>query len=212
MLFAGYVPEEGGFGCDGELMASLACLPVLPSPLSFRDAPVHRHAAKSPCTFPAHSCYLPAVMPCVAVAASQKCFWVRVVSAAAIMQIQLFCFNLFVPAYPLDCSRILANVLMLRQVEVNRAAYITAAISTPIGLAILGYGIWGFYTGGLYYSLNIFMAIFILYGTYGLWQAGYRGEADRHPMFAHYNRGLQQVSSTKSSQGGRTADFSGVGV
>lgn len=81
-----------------------------------------------------------------------KCFWVRVLSSAAVMQIQLFCFNLFVPAYPLDCSRILANVLLLRNVEVNRAAYITAGVSFPIGLAMLGYGIWGFYTGGIYYS------------------------------------------------------------
>jgi hypothetical protein len=69
-----------------------------------------------------------------------RCIWINLLAGAIKLQIALFCFNLFLPAYPLDGGRLLADFMLIRGVEVNRAAKITAGVSVPIGLAVMAYG------------------------------------------------------------------------
>lgn len=38
------------------------------------------------------------------------------------------------------------------------------------------------------------MGLFILFATYGVWQAARSGQAASHPMFMHYNRGTQTAA------------------
>lgn len=131
---------------------------------------------------------------------SQACFWTNVAVSAGFLNMCLFLFNLFIPAYPLDASRILVDFFALCNVEVNRAALITACISFPIGLALLGYGFWAFARGAANYTMTIFLAIFILYSTWGVIKAARSGTAARHPMFIHYYRTSEPpVSATAAS-------------
>lgn len=44
-------------------------------------------------------------------------------------------------------------------------------------------------------AVNVFMGLFILFATYGVWQAARSGQAASHPMFMHYNRGTQAAHS-----------------
>ncbi|GAB5036064.1 peptidase m50 [Nannochloropsis oceanica] len=130
---------------------------------------------------------------------SQPCFWTNVCVSAGFLNICLFLFNLLIPAYPLDASRILVDFFALCKVEVNKAALITAGISMPIGLGLLCYGFWGFSRGAANYTMTLFLAIFILYSTWGVFKAARSGNAARHPMFVHYYRTSVPVDASSSS-------------
>jgi Zn-dependent protease len=43
-----------------------------------------------------------------------QCLWLSLCKGAIQLQIALFCFNLFLPAFPLDGGRIFANMLLIR--------------------------------------------------------------------------------------------------
>lgn len=58
------------------------------------------------------------------------------------LNIGLLLFNLFLPAFPLDGGRILADLMLMRGVGVERAAKVTAGTATVLGCAVLGLGIW----------------------------------------------------------------------
>ena len=139
---------------------------------------------------------------------SQPCFWTNVCVSAGFLNLCLFLFNLFIPAYPLDASRILVDFFALCKVEVNKAALITAGISMPIGLGLLCYGFWAFARGAANYTMTIFLAIFILYSTWGVLKAARSGNAARHPMFVHYYRTSEPVVAASSSSSSST----GVGA
>ena len=51
-------------------------------------------------------------------------------------------FNLFLPAYPLDGGRILADVLLLMGLQPDLAAKITVAAAAVIGTGIVVWGLW----------------------------------------------------------------------
>ena len=50
----------------------------------------------------------------------QSCFWTNVCAAAGFSNLLLLCFNLFVPAYPLDACRILVDFFALCKVSLER--------------------------------------------------------------------------------------------
>ena len=49
-------------------------------------------------------------------------------------------FNLFLPAYPLDGGRVLANVLVMHNVEPNKAAKICVGITWVVSFGLIVYG------------------------------------------------------------------------
>ena len=51
-------------------------------------------------------------------------------------------FNLFLPAYPLDGGRILADMLLLAGLQPDLAAKITVAAAAVIGTGIVVWGLW----------------------------------------------------------------------
>lgn len=53
-------------------------------------------------------------------------------------------FNLFVPAYPLDGGRILANLLLMAGASLRTAAIVTVAVALPLGAGLLVLGIYFF--------------------------------------------------------------------
>eukprot|EP00899_Mesostigma_viride_P007066 jgi/Mesvir1/16360/Mv18108-RA.1 len=68
-------------------------------------------------------------------------FWENMVAAALVMQVALFCFNLLIPAYPLDGGRILVDVLFLCGASERMAAIISCAVSFPLALGLIAWGI-----------------------------------------------------------------------
>jgi hypothetical protein len=53
------------------------------------------------------------------------------------MNLGLFCFNLFVPAYPLDGGRLLADGLLLAGLPAAKAAWVTVSLARCPLLAAL---------------------------------------------------------------------------
>jgi Zn-dependent protease len=104
-------------------------------------------------------------------------FWMNLTVGFLKIQIVLFLFNLFVPAYPMDGGRILTNFLLIRYGR-NRAAVATTFFSIPIGIAIL---IWGFLQRDFMFGL---LGIWILYEAWQIRRLAAMGEIDAHPMFA----------------------------
>ena len=194
----------------------MSCMSIHP----FADPSIRMHAhplthslspSFPPPPLPQHT--HPTAIPCDLIH-SQSCFWTNVAVSAGFLNLCLFLFNLFIPAYPLDASRILVDLFALCKVEVNRAALITAGISVPIGMGLLAYGFWAFAKGAANYSMTIFLAIFILYSTWGVFKAARAGNAARHPMFVHYYRQSDPTPApaTSTTAAGRIASLWGGGA
>jgi Zn-dependent protease len=93
------------------------------------------------------------------------------------LQVVLFLFNLLVPAYPLDGGRILANLLVLRHGR-ERAAAILSYVSTPVGVALL---LWGLLQQNF---LLAFTGVWVIFESLQIRRLARLGEVHAHPMFA----------------------------
>jgi len=100
------------------------------------------------------------------------------------INIAMFVFNLFVPAYPLDGGRVLANVLLHFGVEANKAAKITAMVSLPIAVVIACIGLWQLIVAGNFFGIiMVFIAAWVFYQAWILFQLAKHSKAADHPLF-----------------------------
>ena len=116
-------------------------------------------------------------------------FWLALCSAAMLLQIALFLFNL-IPAYPLDGGRLLGAFLSALQFNRNVVFMTTAFVGGLFGWYFL---IEGFRSGTadstfsssvLFSSGNkLMIGIFLLVNCVELWVSGMRGAAVQHPGF-----------------------------
>lgn len=97
------------------------------------------------------------------------------------INVLLLLVNLLVPVFPLDCSQILLNGLLLRGMEPVAAGRATAVISS--GVAGCGLLIFGFLAGNL---LTFFVLVFLGIEAYRLHMAVHSGPEALavHPLFA----------------------------
>jgi len=99
---------------------------------------------------------------------------------AIIINLSLFLFNLFCPAYPLDGGRIMVSCMLLCGVPVGTTANITVAVSAVFGLLIVC-------LGAVYLKfLTIFVGGWVCNQAYELYQVVKQGRLDVHPIFHKY--------------------------
>ncbi len=140
-------------------------------------------------------------------------FWLALCSAAMLLQIALFLFNL-IPAYPLDGGRLLGAFLSALQFNRNVVFMTTAFVGGLFGWYFLIEG----FRGGtvdtpssssvLFSSGNeLMIGIFLLINCVELWVLGMRGAAVQHPGFewAHGARPPEDESSTSTFTAPTTA-------
>ena len=98
------------------------------------------------------------------------------------IQISLFCFNLLVPAYPLDASRVLVSFLAMCRVSMDAAATVVIAISVLLSAALIAYGFW------VVNFMTVFVGAWCLAETSKVYTLKAAGRLQEHPTFAKYQR------------------------
>ena len=106
-------------------------------------------------------------------------FFLDLCIAGLFLNLSLFLFNLFVPAYPLDGGRIFADALLTAGVEPNRAGRITGCLAVAIAVAI---AIAGFFTVNIF---AILVGVYVASQSFQLLQFVSAGVLHLHPLFAH---------------------------
>lgn len=88
------------------------------------------------------------------------------------VQVMLFLFNMFVPAYPLDCGHAIVKLALIKGVKPEKTAMFIIGSSVVVSLVLI-----------LYFHL-FFVSAFILYETWRLNQLRKAGALFEHPLFA----------------------------
>mmetsp|Transcript_1876 Transcript_1876/g.1963 ORF Transcript_1876/g.1963 Transcript_1876/m.1963 type:complete len:177 (-) Transcript_1876:66-596(-) len=93
-------------------------------------------------------------------------------------------FNLLVPCFPLDCSRILASLLILRGMDPGPAAKIIVICSIVALCGVIALSVWSFLTEHSSSSLNLVLAVWLAAQTWRLHQARVNGQLAYDPLFS----------------------------
>ncbi|KAL3781314.1 hypothetical protein ACHAWO_002080 [Cyclotella atomus] len=120
-----------------------------------------------------------------AISSSAAVFIGALASEAFYFNLMLFCFNLLIPAYPLDGGRIYAASLILyAKLQPMTAAKVTAATAILLSLGMVLYAFIGYFTdmGGSGLLLGV-VGLFIFSNSYDLWKAAKNNDLDGHPIF-----------------------------
>jgi Zn-dependent protease len=108
-------------------------------------------------------------------------------------------FNLFLPAYPLDGGRVLANILLIRGMEPNAAAKVTSSVAMIICCFMIAMGGLQVWQGNSPISiLTTFTGCWMGWQAWSLRRLAQMGMAELHPLFAASTR-LRVPPSTFSS-------------
>ena len=117
-----------------------------------------------------------------------------VASKGCWLNIYLLLFNLLIPAYPLDGSRIISNALALCGVPVRTAGWIVITLSVIMSCGLLAYGFI------LSQFLTLFVGVFTLAETWKLFSLQRNDRLGEHPTFAKYSdRSGNRASGTSWS-------------
>ena len=126
-------------------------------------------------------------------------FFEMLAAQALYLNIMLFCFNLFIPAYPLDGGRVYAACLILyAKLKPEIAAKVTVLTAFLIAGGMVIYSIIGFFSPIATSSLLIgLIGIFVFYQSYELWILIKNDGLATHPIF-----GRDCYKQTTSTTGG----------
>lgn len=119
--------------------------------------------------------------------------------------IVMLLFNLLVPCFPLDCSRILASLLLLRGLDPGHAARIIVICSVIALAGVVVLSVWSFMTSHSSSSLNVVLAVWLAAQTWRLHQARVNGQLASDPLFsAVMNTGTSATSAPVHSASAAT--------
>jgi len=112
-------------------------------------------------------------------------------SSAVSMQVLLAAFNLLLPVYPLDCSKVVIALCCLAGVSSERAAIFMCFLSASCIMAIVA-SMAGFlsvpFFGTGNHLLNVMMFGWMAYQTYNLFSQVKQGDLRAHPLFKEASR------------------------
>mmetsp|Transcript_5925 Transcript_5925/g.13033 ORF Transcript_5925/g.13033 Transcript_5925/m.13033 type:complete len:299 (+) Transcript_5925:32-928(+) len=134
----------------------------------------------------------------------------EILSAQALfMNIALLCFNLFLPAYPLDGGRIYAAGLMLAfKLRGATAARVTAVTAMVVSSGMILYALVGVLYGAAGGELLLgFVGVYVFYQSYELHVAARRDDLADHPIF-----GRECYRGAGGTDGGGGGDGGGPGT
>lgn len=123
--------------------------------------------------------------------------------------IAMLLFNLLVPCFPLDCSRILASALLLCGLEPGKAAQVIVGCSVFVLLCIIGLSIWSYLSGMVTASLNLFLALWLGFQTWRLHQSRLQGNLGNDPLFSAISSPATTAAGSASQSGGAATDARG---
>eukprot|EP01061_Rhynchopus_euleeides_P014310 TRINITY_DN24833_c0_g1_i1.p1 TRINITY_DN24833_c0_g1~~TRINITY_DN24833_c0_g1_i1.p1 ORF type:complete len:312 (+),score=101.45 TRINITY_DN24833_c0_g1_i1:135-938(+) len=111
-------------------------------------------------------------------------FWTNFCVEVQFMQLFLFFFNLFVPAYPLDGGRLLV-ILLTNCCTPEQTATITIVVCIICCTGIAGYTLYLVIDSGCIscYVMNFVVTAWILYQTYNVYLYLKAGTITNHPFF-----------------------------
>lgn len=115
-----------------------------------------------------------------------------VASQGCWLNIYLFLFNLFIPAYPLDGSRVVSNMLAICGVSMRTAGWIVITLSVIMSCGLLAYGFI------LTQFLTLFVGVFTLAETWKLFSLQRNNQLAEHPTFAKYSDRSDNRASSNS--------------
>jgi len=127
--------------------------------------------------------------------------------------VAMLLFNLLVPCFPLDCSRILASMLLL-WMEPGKAAGVVVVCSVIALVVLVGLSIWSYAEGSAALSLNLVLAFWLAMQTWRLHRSRLQGELASDPLFAAAMaaRSHATASATASAQASNSFRLFGGGA
>jgi len=112
-------------------------------------------------------------------------------TSAMSMQVMLFVFNLMVPAYPLDCSKVVISLCCIAGLSCEKAAMLMCLLSVSCILTLLlsMAGIVSIPLVGMgYHPMNLVLVGWMAYQTYQLYNQVVVGNLRTHPLFKEASR------------------------
>ena len=104
---------------------------------------------------------------------------------ACLVNILILWFNIFLPAYPLDGSKLFTSSMLLMGVALNKAALLNLLMSVVVSIALLIWSIVSFADGGVGVAglLTVLVVLFVAGECRRLYQSIVGGRLRYHPLF-----------------------------
>ncbi|OLQ11488.1 CDP-diacylglycerol--glycerol-3-phosphate 3-phosphatidyltransferase [Symbiodinium microadriaticum] len=113
--------------------------------------------------------------------------------------VAMLLFNLLVPCFPLDCSRILASVLLF-WMEPGKAAGVVVVCSVIALVVLVGLSVWSYAERSAALSLNLVLAFWLAMQTWRLHRSRLQGDLASDPLFAAAMAARSQATASATAQ------------
>ena len=122
-------------------------------------------------------------------------FFARMAQQAVMLNLLIFLINMFIPAYPMDCVKALAAILVYFGVSILTTAYVISVIGLVLGFILLMYAISAFINQNGWGFMLLMIGLFVMYTSGSLLWMARQGTHRSHPIF--------QPECFNNPQGGR---------